>query len=739
MSPLPDRSSVAAFPGSRSGSFRSLGRALAGVVVAVIFSGVGRAQWISESYTARAGWNAIWVGLDLSHTTISDALADKADIEEIWRWNPPSGTQFVTNPASPVQPNPNWSVWKRGLPLQSTISQFTGNAAYLVKVRDGAADVTFSLKGRPLRPDYPWTTSGVNLVGFPTAAAAPTFSRFLSFGAGFGNDPAILSYVGGALSSTAPRNPVTIIATSELVTRGKAYWVQATQFTDYYGPIAVSVGERLGLNFGRNRTAISVRLKNVTSGSTAQSVTVTLAPVDSETPPAIIAGTALMGTGADAGRVASISPDLNTGLTYATAPTVTISAPSAGTTATATAVLNAAGRIARFTITNAGAGYGSTTPTVTVTPVLAGSVPLKIRGTLDLATSQYAYTNLGTGQTVVLAVGEEKEIILVADRSSMGSAAGALFGSLLRITDSLNLTRLELPVTAVTSDLTGLWTGVAMVGQVSQVVGTKVYSAAAATGVATVAGGQVTGVQLRTQGDSYVSAPTVTLSGGGGTGATVIAKVDYGVVSALQVTAPGSGYTSAPTLVISGGQINPNTTPNKFPLRLIVHRSTNGETRLFQQVYLGTDGALNTVATAENLFPSTVKPAARLSSAHFPSDLVKLGTGSLAATGTVSFEVLLDYDSDSNPFVHRYHPDHDNLDARFESKLPQGRESLTVRRQITLTFQASLPGVTDPAWGISMVGGTYSEEITGLRAAAINSQGTFVLYRVADAPTLLTP
>ena len=117
----------------------------------------------------------------------------------------------------------------------------------------------------------------------------------------------------------------------------------------------------------------------------------------------------------------------------------------------------------------------------------------------------------------------------------------------------------------------------------------------------------------------------------------------------------------------------------------------------------------------------------------------ELGTGQLAATGTVSFEVLLDYNSDSNPFVHRYHPDHDNLDARFASVLPAGRESLTVKRQVVFTFLGSLPGVTDPAWGVTMLGGTYVETVTGLRSIPLIVKGIFILNRVTDASALLTP
>ncbi len=56
-----------------------------------------------------------------------------------------------------------------------------------------------------------------------------------------------------------------------------------------------------------------------------------------------------------------------------------------------------------------------------------------------------------------------------------------------------------------------------------------------------------------TIGGSYTSAPTVTFSGGGGTGAAATATVVNGVVTGITVTSAGSGYTSAPTVTLSGG------------------------------------------------------------------------------------------------------------------------------------------------------------------------------------------
>jgi hypothetical protein len=66
---------------------------------------------------------------------------------------------------------------------------------------------------------------------------------------------------------------------------------------------------------------------------------------------------------------------------------------------------------------------------------------------------------------------------------------------------------------------------------------------------AMIAGGIA--LTLTNGGSAYTSAPTVTLSGGGGTGASAVATIASGI--GLTLTGGGSGYTSAPTVTITGG------------------------------------------------------------------------------------------------------------------------------------------------------------------------------------------
>jgi hypothetical protein len=60
-------------------------------------------------------------------------------------------------------------------------------------------------------------------------------------------------------------------------------------------------------------------------------------------------------------------------------------------------------------------------------------------------------------------------------------------------------------------------------------------------------------INVTNSGSGYTSAPTVTLIGGGGTGAQAIAAVASGHVTGIAVTSDGAHYTSAPSVVITGG------------------------------------------------------------------------------------------------------------------------------------------------------------------------------------------
>lgn len=61
------------------------------------------------------------------------------------------------------------------------------------------------------------------------------------------------------------------------------------------------------------------------------------------------------------------------------------------------------------------------------------------------------------------------------------------------------------------------------------------------------------GINLLSGGYGYADPPTVTITGGGGTGATAVATIANGIVIDITMTNYGRGYVSNPTVTLSGG------------------------------------------------------------------------------------------------------------------------------------------------------------------------------------------
>jgi hypothetical protein len=177
---------------------------------------------------------------------------------------------------------------------------------------------------------------------------------------------------------------------------------------------------------------------------------------------------------------------------------------------------------------------------------------------------------------------------------------------------------------------------------------------------------------------------------------------------------------------------------------LIVHN--DGTTsRLLQKVFHGMAPGSNTVlATKESLLASTeLANARRISAVHLPpspGNVPWTFAGSMGQ-GTLSAIVPLSYDDQaSNPFLHTYHPDHDNLDAQFSTELNRGFESHGISRQILLTFTAPGNDFNSLTAGSQDLSGNYAEVVTiqskGSNTRTFNVLGGFSLKRISDIAIL---
>lgn len=82
-----------------------------------------------------------------------------------------------------------------------------------------------------------------------------------------------------------------------------------------------------------------------------------------------------------------------------------------------------------------------------------------------------------------------------------------------------------------------------------------------ATATATRSGSFITAITVTNGGIGYSTVPTVTITGGGGSGATATANLSNGTVSSITVNTAGTGYTSTPSVAITAP---PATYSNSF-------------------------------------------------------------------------------------------------------------------------------------------------------------------------------
>jgi hypothetical protein len=590
-------------------------RLVTGISLLSLLSSSGHAQWVTQSFVVKPGWTAVYLNVAATYQSLDQLVGNDPlnPIDQIWLWKAPaSSMQYITTPANPLTSGSDWAQWSRpGVGANNTFSALIPNAAYLVH-SVSTTNYTWKIKGKPIAPNYTWTTTGLNFIGLPTPADnPPNFDTFLAPSPVAGAAE-IYQYLGGSLGPLNPRQVISLHATP--VVRGQAYWIRAgSVFNDYFGPFQVSLGGSGEVALGIAGSQHAVYLHN----TTASNLVVCAQLLPSETPPA--------------GQ----------------------------------------------------------------TPIV-GTPSVLVRGNLNTTNLTYGYTDLSTSGSTCWTLkpkgqpGSDVTVVLGVNRTALTGAPGSLYAGILRFTDSLNLSQVDVPVSAQSSAVTGLWIGKASVTQV--------------------------GNYLKTfQRDLTDNSPVISSNG---------------------------------NYIVTGINTNLGAVTQSFPLRLILHNDGTNVV-LLQRVFYGVNAGTNLViSTGESaLDPQHLDTARRISAAAFPwssDNQPWTCTGQFAPGGTLATTVQLSYTNQaSNPFLHGYHPDHDNLDATFQNQLPRGSESYDITRRIALNI--SPPGsdfASLTAAGHSFTG-TYLETITlaglGTDTRDYNVSGVFALNRISPIATLTQP
>ncbi len=298
-----------------------------------------------------------------------------------------------------------------------------------------------------------------------------------------------------------------------------------------------------------------------------------------------------------------------------------------------------------------------------------------VRRTFSADTNAYTETPVGALGSFVVSVPASSRATVEFGVDRTGMSEGGVYASVLRVKDASNNTDVRLPVTVQAASKAGLW---------------------------------VCEVQVK----AVNSTPAISSD-----------------PNATNPTGPST-------------QVQPTSQP--FPLYYLLHIDGSGVARVLRQAFVGKLTAAGNAmgitvkeSLIQNAVVSDVKPARYFSpTMPFSTPVV---TASGGASTALNWTLTHSYDDPANPFVHAYHPDHDNRDAKFASKLPAGVESYTVVRNCVLTFTDAPPdGSNVSGWGSMVFGGTYAETLLGLNKYPLTTSGIFRMRRLSEISDINT-
>jgi len=594
------------------------------------------AQWTNQTLVLRPGWNAVYLELQ-PEPRECDTLFAGVPVESVWAWNRRfSPIQFIQDPAVLLPGQPDWLTY---LPpshvARATMNLFTlqGNRAYLIKLPDNAAPVSWTFSGRPAVRRMEWLADSFNFTGFHVDAAnPPTIQSFFASSPAH-NGQRVYRLVNGLWS-------LVVSPTTTRLTRGEAYWVFSRGQSTFNGPLEVAVEQGDTMNYGRVLTEQALTVRNKSATTNTYSV-----------------------------RQLTSSP-----------------------------------------------------PPPNDYPALAGAVPLNyFRLNIQQNQLDARWLALPSPLTMVLGPGQEWNLRLEAQRAAM-----APFTPPAGVSDVLHQSVLEI------SDGTG---SRRLVGVTAN--GLQPFTASGGGFRAAGIGG---------------APPIVHPRAGLWVGSAAINKVN-------QPANPLAPSTPVPTAT-------------EFQFRLLVHVDNNGQARLLQKVIQMWKNGTTTndsngvqvvdepgryvLVTDDRLLANFSGSALRdgepvgrrLSSAAFGFRTpIPMGGEFGSTNGLMRCNVRLEYDDELNPFKHRFHPDHNNLD---DSGQPQPlpvrtnlhglrftAESSSVNRDVSLQFTAADPdNLSLSGFGDDQLGGIYRETMTGLHKDALELEGVFRLQHASRVGVL---
>ena len=217
------------------------------------------------------------------------------------------------------------------------------------------------------------------------------------------------------------------------------------------------------------------------------------------------------------------------------------------------------------TIVNGEKLYAGPTVTITGAGGSAGAVTCKVTASGSLSPDGFVITNVGSGYTEIAAS--------IPAVSNPGTISKIFLHGLSDVNHKYRIAP-KVVIDAPTAK-----------NALGQPLSTNVQATASLLLQPTT----INNIQIVNGGSGYSSAPTVTISGGGGSNATAVAQMDNGNISRIVMTNHGSGYTSVPTVTVTGnGILRAELVPSSLADTTIITPTNAGNGYIFEpEVKLG--------------------------------------------------------------------------------------------------------------------------------------------------------
>ncbi len=712
--------------------------ALVGWSLLIATASFAQPQW-TQTFDLVPGWNAIYLSVRPNASDPAQVF-DGVPVASVWtRGVEPGAVEFIGDTDDALLSQRGWLAYVpdgRDEALAPALADrvlesVEGNRGYLIQLE--GEPIQLSITGTPLIPVINWQGNAFNLVGFPIDPEdPPTFRSYFS-GSPAQNDQPVYQ-----LLASGVWEPITAPNAAEM-RYGEAYWVFSASQSDFIGPLAVSVPSSSGLAYGRSVPDFAVSLHNLLD----QTVTVSLQELGSPDTVPLSYKSIETQAGPDHGKAKW--PDLGDSLE--------ISVPRRGFRTADLAVRRgdfSQAEVATVVSINNGAGMRW------ILPLTASAGGATGAASLSGAGGQSPLAGLWVGNVIIDKVSRPQIGSLVpvstqgmANVCTGGANEGMMCSGPGDCPGLCTLTCAGGPNAGGACTLSSQATdcpGSSCIGQPRACGGginvgldctdDDDCPGSACTAMGACRSGSRVGQPCAAESED-IDCPGSTCNTG--------SRCDGGINDGLACTqASGCSFRCDE----AGGGSN-------FAMRVMIHVDGAGEVRLLKQVIqmwqngttkpdpdnpafeiddtpgryvLLTDDTLIPNYTGSSLRDG-VPVGKRLSTAHFDFPGNELAMqGDFGGTNTVSASITLDPEFPTNPYRHKFHPDHDNQDSFGQPR----EEAFEITRDIELAFSATDPtGRSNPAFGFDTVGGTYSEQLSGLHRTPIRVEGTFRLDRVA--------